>query len=51
MPELHVLGHVCHGVSLDDVVDLQDHLDDLGGQLELLFLGREGLVDLQLCDV
>mmetsp|Transcript_54763 Transcript_54763/g.91024 ORF Transcript_54763/g.91024 Transcript_54763/m.91024 type:complete len:479 (-) Transcript_54763:379-1815(-) len=36
---------------LDDVVDLQDHLDDLSGEQELLLLGQEGLVDSSLLHV
>lgn len=38
-------------IGLDNVVDLEDHLDDLGGQLQLLLLREEGLVDLLLLHI
>lgn len=30
----------------DNIINFEDHLDDLGGELKLLFLGEEGFVDL-----
>lgn len=29
----------------DNVIDFEDHLDNLGGQLELLSLGVQGFID------
>ena len=38
-----------HG--LDDIIDLQDHLHYLGSQLQLSFLGKQGLKDLHLLHI
>ena len=35
----------------NDVVDLEDHFDDLGGELKLLFLGKNTLEDSLLSHV
>lgn len=38
-------------VGLDHIVDLENHLDDLGGQLDLLLLRGQCFIDLLVLHV